>query len=234
MASTSSEGGRGLRRLVLVAALAAVFASCGGVSARLAPIPADPSSILGDGSLSLSGPGGSGRSRFAFVVLPPGRARVDVFDPFGRLAYFLLVSDNEALMAVPSKRVFGRGGRDEVFSRFLGFGLSPAELASLLTGRWPDGAGGAGAAPWVLSRDGRDRVSAAARGGLRLEVLEFFEDSTAPRLVVFEHEGLRGRLRVRRLAFDGVGPGAVDEATLLKGCEERTWPELEALLGNED
>ncbi|MBN2206503.1 MAG: hypothetical protein JW742_03785 [Candidatus Aminicenantes bacterium] len=223
-----------MRRRILVAALAATFASCGGVSPRLGPIPSEPSSIQGDGSLTLSGPDGSGRSRFAFVLLPPGRARIDVFDPLGRLAYFLLVADSEALLAVPSKRVFGRSSRDDVFARFLGFGLSASEMASLLTGSWPDGAATEDAPGWILHRDGRNRVAAAERGELRLEIREFFGDSPAPRLVAFTQAGLLGRLKIRRLAFDGVGPGAADEAVLLKGYRERPWLELEALFGDED
>jgi len=237
MDSTSTEGRRGLRRAVLVVALAAAYAACGGGVPRLAPIPEHPVSLEGDGSLSLTGPGGKARSRFSFVLLPPARARIDVFDPLGRLVYFLLVTGEEALMAVPSKRVFGRGGCDEVFARFLGFGLAPAEMASLLTGRWPQGPTGQEAPPgsaWILQRDDRNRVAAAERGGLRFEVREFFRDSDAPRLVVFEHPDSRGRLKIHRLVFDRARPGATDESVLLKGYGEKTWQELEALLGDED
>jgi hypothetical protein len=238
MASTSTtEGRRGLRRAVLVGALAAALAACGVGVPRLAPIPANPASIDGDGSLSMSGSGGSGRARFSFVLLPPDRARIDVFDPLGRLAYFFLVSGDEALLAVPSKKAFGRGGRDEVFARFLGFGLSPDELASLLTGRWthaPAGPDAASEADWILGRDAQGRVASAEKGGLRFEVLDFFRDSAAPRRIAFEHPDSRGRLKINRLAFDRLPPGAADEAALLKGYGERSWPEMEALLGDED
>jgi hypothetical protein len=236
MDSISTEGRRGFRPALLAGALAVALAACVGVP-RLAPIPEHPASIQGDGSLSLSGPAAKGRSRFAFVLLPPARARVDVFDPFGRLVYFLLVAEDEALLAVPSRKAFARAGRDQVFARFLGFGLSPSEMTSLLTGRWtpasedPEAPSGAG---WVLKRDARGRVAVAERDGLRLEVREFFPDSAAPRSVAFEHPDSRGRIKVRRLAFDRSGPGAVDEAVLLKGYRERSWPEMEALLGDED
>lgn len=237
MASTSIEERRGIRRAILVSVLAAVLSACGGGVPRLAPVPENPTSVEGDGSLSLTGPGGSAKSRFSFVLIPPARARIDVFDPLGRLVYFLLVAEDEALMAVPSKKAFSRGDRDEVFARFLGFGLSPSEMASLLTGRWPQGPGGPeepNGAEWSLRRDEQNRVAAAARDGLRFEVKEFFRDSPAARLIVFEHNDSRGRLKVYHLAFNRPRPGATDAASLLKGYAEKTWEEMEALLGDED
>jgi len=237
MGFTSTEVLRGFRWAALAALAAAALSGCAGRPPRLAPIPDTLTSIEGDGSLSLTGPGGTARSRFSFILLTPGRARIDVFDPLGRLVYFLLITDDQALMAVPSKKAFGRGSREEVIARFLGFGLTPGEIASLLTGRWPEGGFGPealGGDAWTLQRDDRNRVASGERGYLRFNVREFFPDSTAARLLAFEHLDSKGRIKVRYMAFNRPRPGATEAATLLKGYNERTWREMEALLSDED
>lgn len=237
MASTSTEVRRGFRRAVLVTVAVAALSACAGGPPRLAPIPDVLTSLEGDGSLSLTGTGGTVRSRFSFILLPPARARIDVFDPLGRLVYFLLMTDDEALMAVPSKKAFCRGSQEEVIARFLGFGLTPREMASLLTGRWPE-RGPGGERPdgeeWTLRRDDKNRIASGERDGLRFEVRDFFPGSEAARILTFLHADSRGRLKIHHLAFNRPRPGATEAASLLKGYTEKTRQEMETLLGDED
>jgi hypothetical protein len=173
--------------------------------------------------LRLTRGGETARSKFSFVVLVPDRARVEVFDALGRAAMEFVVRGNEAFLVLRSEKAYWRGGRDEVVEKFLGFPLSPEEIAGLLTGRWA----GPEVQDWTLDRDGQGRVSAGSRGDVSFRVAEFFPDGV-PRRLSFRGAGGEGTISLLEIAFDRPNGGpALD---FLRTCASRTWAEMERLI----
>jgi hypothetical protein len=82
--------------------------------------------------------------------------------------------------------------------------------------------------------DARGRVLGGERGGFRFEVGEFFGGASVPRTVAFAGAGRSGRIRVLKIQFNRPARGNLFGASILKGLEPKTWPEIEALLQDED
>jgi hypothetical protein len=180
--------------------------------------------LEGYASLRLTRGEESSRSKFAFAVLLPHRARLDIFDALGRAVSIFLIRGEDAYLALPSERIYWRGGRDEVIEKFLGFPVRPLEMAGLISGRWsePSQEG------WKLVRDARGRVVSGERGGLSFRVLEFSSGgSDVPRRWTFRHAGTEGTVTLLEAAFDRSEPDF--SLDFLRTCRSVTWPEIEKL-----
>lgn len=180
--------------------------------------------IEGYASLRLTRDGETARSKFAFAVDSPRSARIEIFDALGRSVSIFLVRGEEAWLALPSKKAYWRGGREEVIAKFLGFPVRPAEIAGLLSGRWSDEAGEG----WTLDRDNGGRVAAGTRGDLSFRVLEFFSGNDLPRRWSFRGSGTEGVVTLLETAFDRPGPDF--SPGFLRSYSSLTWPEIERLL----
>jgi len=213
-------------RFLLLGALAVAALSataCRSLRPSLRP-PEEIREVEGYASLRLSRAGESSRSKFAFAVLLPNRARLEVFDALGRSVSIFLIRGEEAYLVLPSERAYWRADRDEVIEKFLGFPVVPAEIAGLISGRWSDTA----AAGWTLVRDGNGRVVSGTRGDLSFRVLEFLSGSGLPRRWEFRSAGTEGVIGLLDAAFDRPSPDfSVD---FLRPFASRTWPEIEKLL----
>ncbi len=215
----------GFRFLLLgVLTGAALFAgACRPFPPSLHP-SADVREIEGYASLRLTRGEETSRAKFAFAILLPNRARLEVFDALGRSASIFLIRGAEAYLVLPSERVYWRGERDEVIAKFLGFPVQPAEIAGLISGRWSDKA----SADWAFVRDARGRVVSGKRNELSFRVQEFFPGSGLPRRWAFRHVGTEGIVGLLEAAFDRPPPDF--SLDFLRPYASKTWPEIEKLL----
>ena len=213
-------------RLLRSSALAAAVLFLGGcrtVKPALHP-PDEIREIEGYASLRLTRDRETTRSKFAFAVDSPCSARIEVFDALGRSVSIFLVRGDEAWLALPSKKAYWRGSRDEVISRFLGFPVRPAEIAGLLSGRW----GAEAAAGWEFERQEDGRIVSGSRGDLFFRVLDFFPGNDLPRRWSFRAAGTEGVVSLLEAAFDR--PESDFSPAFLRSFVALTWPEIEKLL----
>jgi outer membrane biogenesis lipoprotein LolB len=193
-------------------------------------VPPEVKSVEGYASLNLTEEGTTAKSRFSFIFVLPAQGRIDVKDPLGRDVASLFIEEKESYFVLPGKKIYWGASREEVMAKFLGFALSPQEMASLLTGKLGD------LDSWDVERDDQNRITHGWRNGLRFEVRQFFSDSRVPRLIAFVHAGASGSLKVLRLSFNQP-PNT--EAFRLAFLDEKdysvaTWTEIEKWLRHED
>ena len=213
-------------RIVLGAALAAAVLFSGGcrsLKPGLRP-PDEIREIEGYASLRLTRGGETVRSKFAFAVALPRAAKIEIFDALGRAVSIFLVRGDEAWLALPSEKVFWWSGQDEVIAKFLGFPVSPAEIAGLLSGRWSAGA----EEGWMFDRDNGGRIVSGTRGDLSFRILEFASGNDLPRRWSFRGPGTEGTVNLLEAAFDRPGPDF--SPGFLRSFESLTWPEIERRL----
>jgi hypothetical protein len=215
----------------LAFAALAFSAACAVRPPVLAPVPERVNTLDGYGSLSIRSSGSSMKSRFAFFFRPPGDGRVEALDVFGRTVSVLLFREGRAYMILPAKRVYWEGREEEILGKFLGFGLRSAELSAILCGRWADLGPGS---DWRIERDAGGRVLRGDRGGFRFEVVEFHRGAPVPRAVEFAGPESSGRLRILKIHFNSPPRGDPFNLSVLKDLNPKTWPEIEALLRDEN
>ena len=225
---------RALRVSVVAFFVLVALQACVSGPPVLSPPPARIDALDGYGSLSLRRESGSVKTRFSFRFVFPDTGRIEALDVFGRTLAVLIFKEGESWLALPSRHVYWTGPEEELMEKFLGFGLKAGELARLLCGRWtgpgaPDGAG-----EWSLDLDARGYVLCGERDGFRFEVGEFFGGASVPRTVAFSRAGRSGRVRVLKIQFNRPPRGDLFGPSALKGLEPKTWPEIEALLQDED
>lgn len=219
-----------LRKNRTVPFLFLIAAACRPPVPALVP-PVELRDVAGNASLKISRPDGTARSKFSYALALPDRGRIDVLDPLGRTAVQFLVEGEEAYLVLPSKRAYGRGRRDDVLEKFLGFPVGVDELAGLLAGRW-EKAGGAPLSGWSLDRDGRGRVSAGSRGDLSFAVLEHFPGNGVPRRLSFRGPSSEGTVTLLPPRFNrGLGPFSRAFQDKFRAL---SWDEVERLLRDEN
>ncbi len=196
----------------------------------LSPVPPELKSVEGYASLRLTQDGTTAKSRFSFIFVLPSEGRIDVKDPLGRAVASLFIEEKESYFVLPSKKKYWSADREEAMVKFLGFALSPQEVASLLTGRVEELHG------WDVEKDDRNRVIRGRRDGLRFEVRQFFPDSRVPRLIALTHSGDSGSLKVLRLNFNQLPKKETFRLAFLedKDYTVATWDEIEKWLRHED
>ncbi len=225
------------RPLLLGAALLAalILPGCRPPRAVLGPVPSEIREIEGDASLKITRNGETSRTRFAFVLEMSRRGRVVVTDFLGgSAAEFVLVGD-DGYLVLPTKKVYWKAGPAEIVEKLLGFPLTLDEMAGLICGRWPAGAGGSGPfREWSFERDGDGRIRAGRKGGLEFTVGEFFPGSPVPRIVDFRDALGSGRLTVRGIEFNGPGAESAFHLDFLGAFSPKSWEEIAAILRHED
>ncbi len=226
------------RRAMLAFGIALIilvgFEACLSGPPVLSPPPARLDSLEGYGSLSVQGESGSAKTRFSFCFVLPGAGRVEALGVFGRTVAVLVFKEGDSWLVLPSRHAYWTGREEELLEKFLGFGLRASELASILCGRWTGPGAAEGAGEWKLDRDVRGNVLSGERDGFRFEVGEFFRGASVPRTVAFSRAGRAGRVRVLKIQFNKPPRGDLFGPSVLKGMAPKTWPEIEALLENED
>lgn len=221
-------GRAGAAAMLLAAFL--YLSGCHPSRPSLSPLPSEVKSVEGYASLRLTEEGTTVKSRFSFIFVLPSQGRIDVKDPLGRGVASLFIEENESYFVLPSKKIYWGADREEALAKFLGFALSPQEVASLLTGKL-EGLDG-----WDVEKDARNRVIRGRRDGLRFEVNQFFSDSAVPQLIGLAHAGASGSLKVLRLNFNQPPKKEAFRLAFLddKDYSATTWAEIEKWLRHED
>ena len=218
------------------AALAAlVLPGCRPPRAFLGPVPSEIREIEGEASLKVTRNGETSRSRFAFVLEMSRRGRVVVTDLLGSAAAEFVFAGDDGYLVLPTKKIYWKAGPTEIVEKLLGFPLTFDEMAGLICGRGPAGAGNGGPfREWSFERDGDGRTRAGRKSGLEFTVDSFFPGSSVPRTVDF-HDALgSGRLTVRGIEFNGPGAEAAFRLDFLGVFASKSWEEIAGILRHED
>ncbi len=189
----------------------------------------------GFASLRYERSGVSNRIRLAFILAPPGRARLEAHDPLGRRIFEVAVDEPEAALILPSKKACWRASREEVMDAGLGFPLDIAEIGRILSGHWEDASGTAGdPAGWTLFRDASGRVRGGEREDFVFRVEEFFPFTGIPRRFSFSGLESSGILSILSLAFNRAGAEAALKVEIPSSYARLSRAEMERLLRDED
>lgn len=222
-------------RIAVAASALLLLASCRPGRPVLGPVPDRIASIQGHASIRTNRSGASARARLAFRLVPPGMARLEALDPLNRTIFTVSVDGEDAVLVVPSRKAYWSGPRADVLEAGLGFPLSVAEMAGLLTGRGPAAAAEAGSdMAWTLSRDGRGRVVSGSRRGFSFGVDEFFSQGAVPRRISFAAGDVSGSLTVLGLAFNATPLEANEPPKIPPSYARLTKAEMIRLLRDED
>jgi len=225
---------RPLRVFVIACFVLIALQSCVSGPPVLTPPPDQIDALDGYGSLSLRRENGAVKTRFSFRFVLPDTGRIEALDIFGRMHAVLIFKEGDSWLVLSSQHAYWTGPEEELMDRFLGFGLKAGELARLLCGHWPGSGAPDGTSGWDLNRDPRGRVLGGERDGFRFDVGDFFRGASVPRTIAFSGVGRSGSVRVLKIQFNRPASGDLFGASILKGLEPKTWPEIEDLLQDED
>ncbi len=218
--------------LSLVFLAVCLFQSCGLAPAFLVP-PPQIDSLEGHASIKISGEQGSGRAKFSFLFNLPHQGKISVSDPLSRTLYQIIVDENDAVLIVPSKRVYWQGEEDEVIKNVMGFRLSLYEMIGLITGRWQE-RGREEEDRWSFKRNEEGRILSGQKGELQFEVKEFFAGTSFARRVMFEHPQNKGSLKILSIHFNQPVNKGSFSLSFLQKYERKTWDEIEKILAHEN
>jgi hypothetical protein len=195
----------------------------------LTPVPPWIESIEGYASLRYEGAQGSAQTKFSFLFVSPDRGRIDASDFLGRAIYQVIITENQAYFVLPSKKVYWRAEEQEIVFRFMGFHLSLEEMASLLSGRWPEDREGDRLIEWDLVRDNQNRIVHGNRGDLQFDVKAFIADTGIAREIFFSHPLNEGRLKIRNIGFNQPLNERAFSTGFVQRYQEKTWEEIQKL-----
>ena len=215
---------------LLSAGLVLLFLSrCSTTPVLLTPVPPLINSMEGYASLSYEGTQGSARTKFAFLIVPPDKGRIDASDFLGRAIYQVVITENRAYFVLPSKKAYWQAEEEEIVFRFMGFRLTLEEIGLLLSGRWPGDTGGDPLFGWVLERDKQGRIVRGKRGDLRFSVEAFIENTDIPGFLFFSHPMNEGHLKIRNIGFNQPLNEKAFSTGFIQRYEEKTWEEIQKL-----
>jgi outer membrane biogenesis lipoprotein LolB len=207
--------------------------------APLVMIPTVPPSLAeieGYASLKITRSGETAKSKFAFVLDLPHRAKVEIQDPLGRKAAEILINDRDGYFILSSEKAYWRASPDEIMEKFLGFRLSLREMTGLLCGRWKAETieDQQVLSAWKFHDDAEGRMAAGWRGNLEFTVLEFFPGSPVPRRLEFRIPDGRGNLGILAMAFNKPLSENAWTMDFMKAYASKTWADIEKMLRHED
>ncbi len=204
--------------------------ACLGRRPVLAPPPEEVVAVEGFGQAFIEGEEGALRGRFSFLFREPGLGRVEVLDPIGRTAYFVIVREDAAYFVVPSKRAYAVERPESLAGRLLGFPFRPGEAVSLLSDRWEGREAGPDSPDWTLVKNPAGRTLRGEREGLAFEIREFYAKAGVPRAVDFSTERVTGRFKVLSVRFNPPPRPEAFETGFAGVFVRLSWEELQELL----
>jgi hypothetical protein len=229
--------GRGFLVTSLLTALAA--AACAPRPPRLVPPSGGAQAIEGFGSAAIAGAEASVKGRFGFVFRRSGLGRIEASDPIGRTVFIILFREGRAWFVLPGRKAYAEDAAPVMMGRFLGVALDPREAFLLLSGTWGTGAGrpdgragdeGRLEDAWELVEDAEGRVAGGRHGGFSFTVRSFFPGDGVPREIAVAGDGVSGRVKVLKLAFDPATPDGAFDAGFLGRYAAKTWDEILELI----
>lgn len=219
-------------QFIVLVGILVLGAGCVPSTILVTPVPSQIDSIEGYASLRISGSEGSDRTKFSFIFNLPEQGRIEVSDFLGRSLYQIVITQNQAYLVIPSKKVYWQGDEAEIIDTFLSFRLTLAEMSQLITGDWPVSGEGQESRSWVLKRDEQGRVVSGQRQELSFLVEEFIEDTYIPRSLSFKHPVNSGRLKILRMDFNRPSQPGAFSTRFLEKYSRKTWQEIQDILNN--
>jgi len=192
----------------------------------LTPVPPRIDSMEGYASLRYEGAQGSAKTKFSFLFVSPDQGRIDASDFLGRSLYQVIITEGQAYFVLPSKRVYWQAVEEEIVFRFMGFHLSLEEMASLLSGHWPENKP---AFAWDLQRDGQNRIIRGKRGDLQFFVEDFVPETSIARQIFFSHPLNEGHLKILNIGFNQPLNERAFTTGFVRRFEEKTWEEIQKM-----
>jgi len=222
--------------VIALVAFVIMAAGCRIPKASMAPVPPGWKALEGYGSLKFLIRGETGRSRFSFVIEPPGRGRIVVADAFNRTLAEIFIAGNDGYFVLARERAYWKAPPQDIFEKFIGFGLNLEEMGWLLGGRWKQARAAASPAfaAWELTEDGEGRTASGRKGAFSFKVLEYFKRSPVPRRVDFLSDLGRGRITILSVAFEAAVVSAAFRLDFLKTCASKSWEEIEKIFRHDD
>ncbi|MBC7348675.1 MAG: hypothetical protein H5U05_01725 [Candidatus Aminicenantes bacterium] len=198
------------------------LAGCQPSPARLVP-PDRIDYLDGQASFSLRGPDGAVRFRLSFYYRLENQARLELFDPLGRLQTIVWLKGELATLYLPSDRVFWAGESRLITTEVFGQELPARELARILAGIWSELESDAG---WQLQVDEQGSVVSGKRAGLSFEVKETFAPGQVPKTVHFTSRDCMVRMKLLKLHFNRPRPESVFQPSIPAGTRKLEWEEI--------
>jgi hypothetical protein len=207
----------------LLTALA--VAACAARPPRLVPPAAEVVAVDGFGSASIVGTEASVKGKFGFVFRKEGLGRVEAVDPIGRTAFIIIFREGRAWFIMPGRRVYAEDSAGAMMERFLGVALDPREAFLLLSGTW-----GRAEEAWDLTEDAQGRVAAGRHEEVAFTVKSFFPGDGVPREISVAGDGVSGRVKVLKLAFNPAPRDETFDTGFLARFAAKTWDEIVELI----
>lgn len=202
----------------------------GATDCRTGPVslvpPSEINNLEGEGSFYLRGPDGAFRFRLRFYGRLPDEARLELFDPLGRLRTVVWLRGELATLYLPSEKVCWQGEGRLLMAEVFGRELQAAELFRILAGRWAPLAEEAG---WQLQLDSQGRVLGGERDGLLFALEESFAPGLVPRTLGFTCGDYRVRLKVLRMHFNRQRDDRLFNPSIPPGVRKLEWEEMSGL-----
>ncbi|NPV82000.1 MAG: hypothetical protein HPY46_00210 [Candidatus Aminicenantes bacterium] len=189
---------------------------------RLLP-PAEIQNLAGQASFLLNGPDGVFRFRLGFYGRLPGEARLELFDPIGRLRTVVWLGPELATLYLPSEKVYWQGESRVLTSEVFGRELKAGELLRILSGLWTQLAEEDG---WVLQLDHQGNVLGGERDGLLFTLKEKFPPGLLPKTVQFSSGVYTVRMKVLRVSFNRKQEPSLFNPVLPPGVKQLGWEEM--------
>lgn len=206
--------------LISILVLAATACRTGPV--RLLP-PAEIQNLEGQASFYLSGPDGGFRFRLGFCGRLPGEARLELFDPIGRLRTVVWLGPESTTLYLPFEKVYWQGESRVLTSEVFGQELKAGELLRILSGLWTQLAEEDG---WLLHHDRQGHVLGGERDGLLFTLKEKFPPGLLPKTVHFSSGDYTVRMKVLRVSFNRRQDPSLFNPVLPPGVKQLGWEEM--------
>ncbi|MBN1273694.1 MAG: hypothetical protein JXB26_15610 [Candidatus Aminicenantes bacterium] len=219
--------------VVLIASWLLIQTACVPSRILLSPLPQSIESLEGYASIRISGNGVKNRAKFSFVFRFPREGKIQVKNVIGKTLFQILIKNQGSYFILPSKRVYWQGDQEDLIEKFLGFSLSMAEMAGLMTGNssvWQRGGISAG---WEIEKDASGKILSGERKNFRFQVKEYINGTSAVKELEFEHDRGEGCLKILQIRFNGTVRNEIFSEKFLVSFNRKTWPEIERLLNNE-
>lgn len=207
---------------VLISFLVLAATSCRTGPVRLLP-PAEIQNLEGQASFYLSGPDGGFRFRLGFFGRLPGEARLELFDPIGRLRTVVWLGPESTTLYLPSEKVYWQGESRVLTSEVFGRELKAGELLKILSGLWTQLAKDDG---WLLQLDHLGHVLGGERDGLLFTLKEKFPPGLLPKTVLFSAGDYTVRMKVLRVSFNRKQDPSLFNPLLPPGVKQLGWEEM--------
>lgn len=198
------------------------LAGCWPSPVRLVP-PDRIDRLDGQASFYLRGPGGAVRLRLNFYYRLEDRARLELYDPLGRLQTIVWLNGDLATLYIPADRVFWEGDSRLITTEVFGRELSGQELAKILAGCW---SGLESDDSWQLQVDETGAVVAGNREGLKFEIKEKFAPGRVPKTILFTSWDYTVRIKLLQLNFNRPRPENVFQPFIPAGTRKLEWEEI--------